>query len=136
MKQRLLKYIVPVVLTLLCGLTFVHSNLEIDESSVSNSNAVLSSLDNQEHHAQLDSFSISSNRKVALEIAETEEQEEEIRHSFLDQSKQFGNSLGRYLHDQFLEYFLNPTKVSHANLKNLATVLPYSRYICYQVFRL
>lgn len=136
MKQRFLKYLVPVALTLLCGLTFVQSNLEIAESSTFNSNVVLSRLDNQEHHPQLENFSFSSNRKVALEITETEEQEEEIRHSLLDNSKQFGNSLGRYLQTQFLEYFLNSTKVSYANLKNLATVLPYRRYICYQVFRL
>ncbi|MFX0555642.1 hypothetical protein ACOCEA_02530 [Maribacter sp. CXY002] len=137
MKQRLFKYVMSLILTLLCGLYLVHSNLNSVDNPASEAEASFFNIIQEGQNAQVGHSSLSGHRQLAVEVAEIEEQEEEIRHTpSSGNSKHFGSDAALFLKIRFLGLSLNPSKVSFANLKNLAIVPPFRRYLRYQVFRI
>lgn len=139
MKQSILKYSLPLMLTLLCGLFFVHSNLKVEDSIKLDSKETLSQFKDVDQHAQVAINTLSSDKKLAIEVAETEEQEEEVRHS--DSSKENNKQLANItfsflLLSHILWSFLYRSKKSNALSSALEATLPFRRYIRYQVFRL
>lgn len=137
MKQRFFRYALPLTLTLLCGLYFVHSNLKVEDTVSSDTKKSLFELNDVNQHASIGINPLSSDKKLAIEVAESEEQEEEVRHTTPSQnSKHLGAVSATLLSAQFLWHSLFDTKKSFAALSASDTTFPFRRYIQYQVFRL
>ncbi|RRQ49581.1 hypothetical protein DZC72_02975 [Maribacter algicola] len=139
MKQSFFKYSLPFMLTLLCGLCFVHSNLKLEDSIKLDSKETFSQFKDVDQQAQVAINTLSSDKKLAIEVAETEEQEEEVRHS--DSSKENNKQLANITYSflllsHILWSFLYRSKKSNALSSALEATLPFRRYIRYQVFRL
>lgn len=137
MKRSFFRYYLPLLLTLLCGLYFVHSNLKVEESVNINSQESLFQFNDINQHASVGINPLSSDKKLAIEITESEEQEEEVRHNIpSNDSKLLGSIPTALLRAQFLWHTLFDSKKSFAALSASDTTSPFRRYIKYQVFRL
>ncbi|TLF45227.1 hypothetical protein [Maribacter aurantiacus] len=137
MKQSLLKYSLPLMLTLLCGLFFVHSNLKVEDSIKLDSKEALIQLNDVDQHAQVAINPLSSDKKLAIEVAETEEQEEEIRHTFpTEHGRYLGGISATSLRTQFIWHTRFDSQKSFVAFSASDTTSLFRRYIKYQVFRL
>lgn len=137
MKQSLLKYSLPLMLTLLCGLFFVHSNLKVEDSIKLDSKEALTQFNDVDQHAQVAINPLSSDKKLAIEVAETEEQEEEIRHTVpTEHGRYLGGISATLLRTQFIWHTRFDSQKSFVAFSASDTTSLFRRYIKYQVFRL
>ncbi len=137
MKQRFYRYALPLTLTLLCGLYFVHSNLKVEDTNSSNFTETLLQFNDTNQHASVGIYPLSGDKKLAVEVAESEEQEEEIRHTIpTENSKYSGSNSPSYAHTNLDGFSVYSSRVSNHLLNVSGTIFPYRRYIRFQVFRL
>ncbi|KAA2218822.1 hypothetical protein [Maribacter flavus] len=137
MKQSFLKYSLPLMLTLLCGLYFVHSNLKVEDSIKLDSKEAFSQFKDVDQHAQVAINPSYSDKKLAIEVAETEEQEEEIRHKFpTEHGRYLGGISAALLRTQFIWHIRFDSQKSLVAFSASDTTSLFRRYIKYQVFRL
>lgn len=137
MNQRFFRYILPLALTVLCGLYFVHSNLKVEDFATVDTKESILQFNEVDQQANIGVSPLSTNKKFAVEIAECEEQEEEVRHSITSEhSKYLGFISATLTRVQWSLYSLFESKKSFAALIASDTTFPFRRYIKYQVFRL
>ena len=137
MKKRFYRYALPLALTLLCGLYFVHSNLKVEDTNSSNLDKTLLQFYDVNQHASVGIYPLSGDKKLAVEVAESEEQEEEIKHAIpSENSKYSGSNSPSYAHTNLDGFSVYSSRISNNLLKVSGTVFPYRRYIRFQVFRL
>lgn len=131
MNLKSFRYLVFLALTLLFGLNFIHPNLKITTDKDAVSDIVLSS------HAQIAHLPLTTERTFALEIAEVEEREEEMRQvPDSEKEKHLLDLVPSALHQLFFGRFFVFSKAAYAHDSHFALSLPFRRYIKYQVFRL
>ena len=137
MKQKFYRYALPLTLTLLCGLYFVHSNLKVEDTNSSNLAKTLLQFYHVKQHASIGIYPLSGDKKLAVEVAESEEQEEEIKYAVpSENSKYSGSNSTSYTHTNLDGFSFYSSRISNHLLKVSNTIFPYRRYIRFQVFRL
>ncbi|ASV29748.1 hypothetical protein [Maribacter cobaltidurans] len=137
MKLRFIKYGLPFVLTLLCGLYLVHSNLKVEDTSSINLVETFLQPNDTNQNASVGINPSSSPKRLAVEVAESEEQEEEIRHTIpAENSRYSGSNSTSYAHTNLDGFSVYSSRVSNHLLNVSGTIFPYRRYIRFQVFRL
>ena len=137
MKLRFIKYGLSLVLTLLCGLYLVHSNLKIEDTTSINLVETLLEPNETNQHASVGINPSSGTKRLAVEVTESEEQEEEIRHTIpTENSKYSGSNSPSYAQTNLDGFSVYSSRISNNLLKVSGTIFPYRRYIRFQVFRL